>query len=296
MALPEQPSIAQARRHYADEVRLAAGLHSDALVEAFATVQRELFLGPGPWDIAVPPRHVGEAPRYERTPDGDPRHLCHNILVAIDRERMLNNGLPSFLGFQIEAARIGPSDRVAHIGCGVGYYTAIIASLAPNGRVLAIETDAELAERSRQNLKDWPNVEVVSADGTTFDPGESDVIFVNAGVTHPATIWLDRLAELGRLILPLTHRKDEMTNQGILLLVERGREMAARAISQIHVYDCVGGRDDRWNDSLGAALTRGNAELIRSLRPADHAPIESCWLHVADVCLSTETANENPTA
>ena len=35
-------------------------------------------------------------------------------------------------------------------------------------------------------------------------PREINVIYVNAGATRPADIWLDRLKEGGRLILPLT--------------------------------------------------------------------------------------------
>ncbi len=32
----------------------------------------------------------------------------------------------------------------------------------------------------------------------------ADVIYVNAGATRPADIWLDRLNDGGRLVLPLT--------------------------------------------------------------------------------------------
>jgi hypothetical protein len=42
------------RRFYAEEIRLAPDLTSKALVEAFARVPRERFLGPPPWQIASP--------------------------------------------------------------------------------------------------------------------------------------------------------------------------------------------------------------------------------------------------
>lgn len=42
------------RLFYADEIRIAARLDSDALVAAFARVPREKFMGPGPWQIASP--------------------------------------------------------------------------------------------------------------------------------------------------------------------------------------------------------------------------------------------------
>ena len=57
------------------------------------------------------------------------------------------------------------------------------------GRVTAIEYDAGLAAKARENLKPWPNVTVLQGDGATlpFDP--ADVIYVNAGVTRPAESW-----------------------------------------------------------------------------------------------------------
>jgi protein-L-isoaspartate(D-aspartate) O-methyltransferase len=40
------------RRFYADEIEHFATLTSPALVEAFARLPRERFLGPPPWQIA----------------------------------------------------------------------------------------------------------------------------------------------------------------------------------------------------------------------------------------------------
>jgi protein-L-isoaspartate(D-aspartate) O-methyltransferase len=69
-----------------------------------------------------------------------------------------------------------------HVGAGVGYYTAILAELVgAEGRVTAIEFDAELAARPAVNLAQTPHVRAVHGDGTrvVFDP--ADVIYVNAG-------------------------------------------------------------------------------------------------------------------
>ena len=40
--------------YYAEELRAVANLQSEALVRAFATVRREHFLGPGPWQVCSP--------------------------------------------------------------------------------------------------------------------------------------------------------------------------------------------------------------------------------------------------
>jgi len=39
------------RRFYADEIRVSANLRSSALIDAFAHVPREKYLGPPPWQI-----------------------------------------------------------------------------------------------------------------------------------------------------------------------------------------------------------------------------------------------------
>jgi protein-L-isoaspartate O-methyltransferase len=57
---------------------------------------------------------------------------------------------------------------------------------------------------ARANLNHLASVEVVTGDGITYDAGEMDAIFINAGVTHPQPLWLDRLRTSGRLLIPIT--------------------------------------------------------------------------------------------
>lgn len=85
------------REYYAEELRAVANLRSEALVKAFAKVPREHFLGLGPWQVRSPDNED-----YWTTKDADPRRLYHNILVAIDASRHLNNGHPSFLAFLLD--------------------------------------------------------------------------------------------------------------------------------------------------------------------------------------------------
>jgi protein-L-isoaspartate(D-aspartate) O-methyltransferase len=86
------------RQIYAEEIRAVSNVRSRAVMQAFATVPRERFIGPGPWQIfaPVPP---GCFP-YRTTDHADPRHLYHNMLVAIAAARRLNNRQPSFLTSQ----------------------------------------------------------------------------------------------------------------------------------------------------------------------------------------------------
>ena len=133
------------RQYYAEELRAVANL-SEALVRAFAKVPREHFLGPGPWQILNPSHLIddnNEATYYRDTADADPKQLYHNILVAIDAKRSLNNGQPSFVATLIDSLELNPGDRVLHIGCGTGYYSAIMAEvIGADGHLIAVEVDS----------------------------------------------------------------------------------------------------------------------------------------------------------
>jgi protein-L-isoaspartate(D-aspartate) O-methyltransferase len=283
--------LATARRVYAEMLRDRAQLKSAALVEAFATVPREHFLGPGPWQILHPPG-VGA---YAVTPDADPIHLYQDVLVAIDPARLLNNGAPSSLAFWCDALDLRRGERVVHVGCGLGYYTAVLAeTVGTDGEVLGIEIDAELAARARTNLAYLPQASVRQGDGSTFEGAAGDAIFVNAGATFVSPCWLDRLAMGGRLLCPLTASivSDDCNSIGVgmMLKVTRGADASsARFISAVGVFPCLGARDAASEERLRAAFARGDSEKVSSLRRDRHAADETCWLHDAGACLSTRS-------
>jgi hypothetical protein len=110
--------VATARRWFAEELRYTAGVRSPAVVLAFATVPRERFAGPGPWRV-LSPMSLGAY----WTPDAaDPRHLYHDVLVAIDEERRLNKGQPSLWAALYYRLRLVAGMHVVHVGAGTGYY------------------------------------------------------------------------------------------------------------------------------------------------------------------------------
>jgi protein-L-isoaspartate(D-aspartate) O-methyltransferase len=279
------------RRAFAEEIEAIAGVRTPALVEALATVPREAFLRPGPWivrteaDFAGPPR---------TTPDADPRHVYHNLVVAIDPARQLFNGQPSLLAMLIDALAPAPGMRVLHIGCGLGYYTALIARcVGPSGRVVAIEVDDGLAREARANLSETPWVDVRHGDARD-DPGEPfDAVLVNAGVTHPLAWWLDALSPGGRLVLPLTATLRAVhanVGKGLTLLVtKRGADrFDAKVASLVAIYSAVGIRDDARNDQVGQALLKMPFPPLAQLRRDTHEPDATCWLHMAGCCFSTQ--------
>ncbi len=174
------------------------GISSPAILAAFATVPRERFVGPGPWIIQ-------SSGTSWFTEDADPTHVYRDALIVLDEAKHLNNGQPSLWASALDLLNVHPGDHILHLGCGTGYYTAILAELTgPHGKIIAIEIDEGLAARAAVALVPWPQVTVVHADGASgpFEP--ADVIVVSAGATHPLPAWLAALKPEGKLLFPLT--------------------------------------------------------------------------------------------
>ncbi|WP_314959249.1 protein-L-isoaspartate O-methyltransferase family protein [Bradyrhizobium cosmicum] len=221
--------LAAARARYVELIARREQIASKRLLAALAAVPREDFVAKGPWRIK------SEAARsYRLTPDADPVHLYDNVLVAIDARRRLDTGLPSLWAHFIDLLDVGAKDRVVQIGCGLGYFSAVLSKIVgPKGRVHAIECDERLAARAATCLRTYRNVEVVHGDGCEEINEQADVIIVHAGFSHPHPPWLCALRPRGRLLLPLTQRDRE---GAALKITRRGKGFEAEAVQQIRIF------------------------------------------------------------
>src|SRR5881397_113288 len=159
--LLDEDGLAIVRRAYARQILGAVNVRNDRLEQVFATIRREDFLGPEPWQIV-------QWPRGSTLPVNDPVYVYQDVVLALAPERGVNNGSPSLHAKMLNDLAVEPGQRIAQIGAGAGYYTAMLAELTgPAGRVTAIELDAHLAERARVNLAAWRNVTVICGDGSS---------------------------------------------------------------------------------------------------------------------------------
>ena len=280
--MARQPSLAQARRWFAEDLRVIGHLLDERVIDAFATVPRERFAGPGPWRI------LHSADGYWTTPDADPRHLYHNVLIALDEERRLNIGEPLLWARHFDRIGVKDGDRVLQIGTGSGYYTAILAELVgPNGKVEAIEIDTPLAATAERNLEAWPTAHITVGDASAPIEGRWDLIVAFAGATAPHGWWLDALANGGRLLLPMTAGNFSSRGGFMLRLDRRGNGLAARSAGWVGFYPCAGARSPEGEAALEAALAdAAGQQAVRSLRRDPHEKDDSCWLHRDGWCLS----------
>ena len=285
------------RAAYAKQILAAARIMDNTRLEAaLSATRREDFLGAGPWWILSWFRD------YVTTPDADPVYLYTDDLVGILPERRLNNGQPSLHAHLIHQATPAAGAHVVHIGTGTGYYTAILAHLAgPSGRVTGIEYEPELAARAKANFAGYPNVDIVEGDGALISFDTADVIYVNAGCTRPAESWLDRLADGGRLILPMTSDQGfgardqglaarslaQIERAGAVFRIERrGKDYLANWISGVAIFPCAGSRDEVSERALAAAFAKGGWQKVTRLYRHQEIPEERCWVRGAGWCLA----------
>ncbi len=272
--------LADVRRVYARQMLTIADATEDKRLEdAFARVPREKFLGSDRWHILTP------WSRYTYA-DRDPTLIYQDVVIALDEARGVNNGSPSLHARWLYIVAPRDGEKVAHIGCGTGYYTAILSELVgTRGRVTAVEYDATLAALAKENLSDRRNVNVVHGNGCEWPKEETDIIYVNFAIPRPAAPWIENLSEGGRLIFPLgvprTTRVGGQTLNAIAIFVtHRNEGYAASAVHPVSFVFVEGASPERDLDeirSLQKSLKRGGWEGIKSLiwkRPIDGT---ECW-------------------
>ncbi|MCX7365775.1 MAG: protein-L-isoaspartate(D-aspartate) O-methyltransferase [Alphaproteobacteria bacterium] len=272
-------TLEEVRRSFAAELRVVANVSDPRVVEAFAAVPRERFVGPGPWRIL----HMFDG--YWTTPDPDPHWLYHNVLVALDESRGLNTGEPSLWAHHFGRLGIHAGDRVLQVGAGSGYFTAILAELVgAQGHVLGLEVDESLASAAAQNLAAWPQTSIRKVEGIVALEDKWDAIIAFAGATAPPAAWIDSLADGGRALIPMTGSE----RWGFMLRLDRrGADIAACSAGRVGFFPCAGARDDAEASTLSRALADfAGQRALKSLRRDAHDADESCWLHGRGWCLS----------
>ena len=160
------------RRFYARLITSTFGVSEPRLVEAFANVEREGFVGSGPWRIPV-------TGGYMDSETDDPAILYQDINIGLAPNLGINNGQPSLRAKCLAASAPKTGEVVVHVGAGTGYYTAILAHLVGvTGHVHAYEINAELASRAAGNLGGCDNVTVYAASALEATLPAADVIYV----------------------------------------------------------------------------------------------------------------------
>lgn len=127
-------------------------------------------------------------------------------VAYIDEDISIGNGrylLEPMVGARLlQILEVEPDDVVLDIGCGTGYTSAVIASLAST--VVAVESDTELAQRASELLSELSIDNAVVIEDPLEDgyPKQApyDAILFGGRICEVPDVIMDQLAEGGRLV------------------------------------------------------------------------------------------------
>ena len=161
-----------------------------------------------------------QVPREAFVPDQLAEFAYADAPLPIEAGQTISQ--PYVVALMIEAAEIGPDDRVLEIGVGSGYAAAVTSRLAR--RVHAIDRHSELTDLACDRFArlGYDNIVVRTADGTRGWPENApfDVILVAAGGPEIPPPLCRQLAIDGRLVIPV----GDADEQRLIRVVRRGAD------------------------------------------------------------------------
>jgi protein-L-isoaspartate(D-aspartate) O-methyltransferase len=144
---------------------------------------------------------MGAVPRERFVP------ATERALAYLDRDVPLGGGRflmePAPFARLVQLAEPAPTDRALVVGCGRGYSAAVLSAIVAS--VVALETDAALAEAARETLATAGAANVTVVRGGSLEAGWAadapyDLIVVEGSVEFVPQSLLDQLADHGRLV------------------------------------------------------------------------------------------------
>lgn len=148
-------------------------------------------------------RAMAEVPREAFVPAALQQHAYRDMPLPIAAGQTISQ--PYVVALMIDAAQVGPGQRVLEVGAGSGYAAAVLSRIA--ARVYAIERHGELATAAAERLRQlsYDNVEVRAGDGAHgwVEAAPFDAILVSASGEAIPQALKEQLGIGAMLVMPI---------------------------------------------------------------------------------------------
>ncbi len=126
-----------------------------------------------------------------------------DIALPIGQEQTISQ--PYTIAFMLTILQPENKQRILEVGSGSGYVLALLNELNPEGETYGIERINQLAEKSKQVLKDRKNIEVINKDGSKGlqEKAPFDRILVSASCDTIPQKLVNQLEYNGILVAPV---------------------------------------------------------------------------------------------
>jgi protein-L-isoaspartate(D-aspartate) O-methyltransferase len=153
---------------------------SEKIVSAFTKVPRENFL---------PENYKSFA--YEDT--------------APPLEKGATISQPYTIAFMLNLLELKPNLRILEIGSGCGYVLALMAETSPKSEIYGIEIIKSLADKSKQYLKNYQNINIICKNGFNGLKEKSpfDRILISASANNLPEHLYPQLNDNGFIVVPV---------------------------------------------------------------------------------------------
>ncbi len=209
----DSPASLVARNRMIDAQLRRREIHDQRVLEAFASVPRELFV---PGDL------FGRA--YEDCP------------LPIGYEQTISQ--PYVVALMLQLLESRPEDRVLDVGSGSGYQSALLGKMVKS--VYGIERIDALATSARQALAKLSieNVTIRTGDGSLGWPDEApfDYIICGAGAPEIPQSWIDQLVDGGRIVMPV----GQAASQVLIVAQKHRSELVRHEICAVRFVKLLG--------------------------------------------------------
>jgi protein-L-isoaspartate(D-aspartate) O-methyltransferase len=200
------------------------GIHDSRVLNAMAAVPRHLF---------VPEEAREQAYGDHALPISEGQTISQPFIVAL----------------MAQTVCLAKHDRVLEIGAGSGYAAAVFSLLA--GEVYSVERRPALAEAAESRLRTlgYPNVHIVTGDGSAGLPAYApfDAIIVSAAAPWVPQPLREQLAEDGRMVVPVGGRDA----QYLLRVTRTHHQIHTERLGEVRFVPLIG--DHAWEPANHSA-------------------------------------------